>query len=321
MWENLKEFSLDEQADWSEVKRTYIEQLKVWHPDRFENDEDLRKKCEERTKDLNQLFNKLKSQINELGKNGIDVQLDKPILPQLVHAGVVNLSKKQESTPLKPFEQEPLVGNRVNKVGSKQKTTEYEETFWSPQIIAAAIPSGLALLVTCFFIYQSYFAPQATKIIYGTPADLSKYAKKEVEQDPFTKKFEASIEDGHVRSGDGVIEGQLGGARIISGVTDKSVKKIPAIVSAASRCDLEGVKKAVDKGAAVNAEDTEGMSSLSWAAKANCEQLAKYLISKGANINHISSNGFTPIAWARWFKNIEVIKVLEIDSRHIVKKP
>lgn len=44
---------------WEEIKRSYRDLVKVWHPDRFTNDTRLRKLAEEKTKEINFAFKKL----------------------------------------------------------------------------------------------------------------------------------------------------------------------------------------------------------------------------------------------------------------------
>jgi len=46
-------------SSWKEIKSTYRDLIKVWHPDRFSNDTRLRKLAEEKTKEINSAFKKL----------------------------------------------------------------------------------------------------------------------------------------------------------------------------------------------------------------------------------------------------------------------
>lgn len=320
MLDNFKDLDLEQ--DWAGVKRAYFEQLKIWHPDRFGKDESLKKKGEEKTKEINQIFLVIKKHLGELENNGVQVEWDKPILPQLIKSGLI---REAQEAPVR-FEQEPLVyrDNKAkveeNKEEDKEAIAEGEENFWHPRLIAAMIVSMITFAFTAYFIAQKVLDSQKPKIVYGPPADLSKFAKKPVEQDQFQKDLEMSATIDQTRPGDGIVEGQLGGVRIIAGVEDKAPQEVPAMIQFASRCDLEGVKKEIAKGKSLNTEDADGMSSLSWAAKNNCAKMAEFLIAKGANVKHMSTNGFTPIAWARWFKNIDVIKVLELSKRPSASK-
>lgn len=47
------------ETSWEEIKRTYRDLIKVWHPDRFANDTRLKKLAEEKTKEINFAFKKL----------------------------------------------------------------------------------------------------------------------------------------------------------------------------------------------------------------------------------------------------------------------
>lgn len=328
MLNNLKDFSLDEQTDWAGVRRAYMDQLKVWHPDRFGNDENLRRKGEEKTKELTQAYNQLKKELSDLESNGVNIEWNQPILPQLIQCGVLRVENSkqnrnfdQQEYQQKSFNQEPLVGQSGDRVKAKEEFEQYhEESIWNPQLIAAAMISCFAFLFACYFAYKNFLAPRPARIVYGPPADLSKYAKKPAPVDTFAKDLKESEGVEQMKPGEGVVEGQLGSERIISGVTKSETEQAPEIIKYASRCDVDGVKRLIERGSPIDKEDSDGLSSLSWAAKKNCEGLARFLVSKGANTNHISSNGFTPLAWAKWFKNIEVIRVLELDKRHLIKR-
>lgn len=68
----LKTLELNEEASWSEIKERYREQIKVWHPDQFADDERLQGKCEEKTKQINYAYSRLKAFLNEVDESGFD---------------------------------------------------------------------------------------------------------------------------------------------------------------------------------------------------------------------------------------------------------
>jgi len=60
----LKTLGLEHGASRNEIRDAYRDLVKVWHPDRFPNDVKLRKKAEERLKEVNAAFQHLKSSEN-----------------------------------------------------------------------------------------------------------------------------------------------------------------------------------------------------------------------------------------------------------------
>ena len=208
------------------------------------------------------------------------------------------------------YKREPLLGRKKVSSNIETNNNSYKrEDKISPYLFFALGFLILTLLATLFYVYTTFINPKRN-IVYGPPADLSKiYGKKEVE-----KEQNLIIDP----NSDGIISGQEGSSRIISGVASAEKEEFapePRITSAASRCDFAGVKKQLSKGVKINTEDSKGLSALSWASRSGCEDLAKYLLRRGANINHMSINGFTPLAWAKWYKHIGVIKVLELRKR------
>lgn len=62
--QHLKVLGLGPNATWNEVTQTYKDLMRVWHPDRFQNDERLRKRAEEQSQQINQAM----SELRKLGK-------------------------------------------------------------------------------------------------------------------------------------------------------------------------------------------------------------------------------------------------------------
>jgi ankyrin repeat protein len=76
--------------------------------------------------------------------------------------------------------------------------------------------------------------------------------------------------------------------------------------------DLEAVKKAIEAGADVNAEDEDGRTLLHTAALRGHTEIAKVLIKAGVKyINARNEFGFTPLDYAFWGKNKETITLLK----------
>jgi hypothetical protein len=64
--EHLSTLGLAPDASWDEVNQAYKDLMRVWHPDRFQSDERLRKKAEEQAQRINNAMGELR----KLGKAG-----------------------------------------------------------------------------------------------------------------------------------------------------------------------------------------------------------------------------------------------------------
>ena len=309
MLNDLQKLSLDKSATWQDVKTSYLELMKVWNPDRFLDDENLKRKSIDKSREINRAFKEIKRKLSELNnKNNFD--LSKPILSQFKTSTTKDLD---QDVPSKEYKQEPLLSNtgvaqqEIEKHNSESNNAQNSaRNKISPYLILLLGIFILILIGALSYIY-TLFADPKRKIIYGPPADLSKIYKKKVEiQEP--RDLASPL--------DGIVAGQEGSIRIISGVVEPGDTVVePPITIAASRCDLVAVKKQLSKGVKVNAEDSKGLSALSWASRNGCEDLAKHLIKRGADAKHMSMNGFTPLAWAKWYRHIGVIKVIELRKR------
>jgi hypothetical protein len=72
--EYLSTLGLPPNASWDEVAQAYKDLMRVWHPDRFQSDERLRKKAEEQAQRINHAMGELK----KLGKEGFEHSHVKP---------------------------------------------------------------------------------------------------------------------------------------------------------------------------------------------------------------------------------------------------
>jgi len=57
--EHYRILDLTPEATQDEVKRSYRELVKVWHPDRFANDPNLQKKAQEKLKRINVAYERI----------------------------------------------------------------------------------------------------------------------------------------------------------------------------------------------------------------------------------------------------------------------
>jgi DnaJ-class molecular chaperone len=68
-------FELDRHASPEEVKQAYKDMVNVWHPDRFSDNPRLRKRAEEKLKEINVAYEMLKSHLSS--KNSFKPEHDK----------------------------------------------------------------------------------------------------------------------------------------------------------------------------------------------------------------------------------------------------
>jgi hypothetical protein len=66
--EHLATLGLGPDASWDDVNQAYKDMMRVWHPDRFQSDERLRKKAEEQSQRINHAM----AELRKLGKNGLN---------------------------------------------------------------------------------------------------------------------------------------------------------------------------------------------------------------------------------------------------------
>jgi len=66
--QHLETLGLKPDASWEDVTQAYKDLMRVWHPDRFQSDERLRKKAEEHSQRINHAMGELK----KLGKAGLE---------------------------------------------------------------------------------------------------------------------------------------------------------------------------------------------------------------------------------------------------------
>lgn len=65
--EHLAVLGLGPDASWDDVNQAYKDMMRVWHPDRFQTDERLRKKAEEQSQRINHAM----AELRKLGKHGL----------------------------------------------------------------------------------------------------------------------------------------------------------------------------------------------------------------------------------------------------------
>jgi hypothetical protein len=82
------------------------------------------------------------------------------------------------------------------------------------------------------------------------------------------------------------------------------------LIEAASRGDLEKVKRLLNEGADVNAKNKYGQTPLHWAATWGHLDIVKLLVDRGADINAKDEDGETPLHWAAANDHLDVVEFL-----------
>merc|ERR1712098_796590 len=100
-------------------------------------------------------------------------------------------------------------------------------------------------------------------------------------------------------------DAEQSGARMSGG----SFKRTFLMV-AAEEGSTKVIRKLIEKGAKMEAQDVNGYTALHYAAKAGKGPPCKELIEKGANVNAQTKRGTTPLMHAAYRAHAEVVKIL-----------
>ncbi|KAH0656486.1 hypothetical protein KY285_031368 [Solanum tuberosum] len=107
------------------------------------------------------------------------------------------------------------------------------------------------------------------------------------------------VSDGSVTAGHGVDEGIDSGLRLMYMTNDG---------------DLEGMEELLDSGTRVNYKDIDGRTALHIAACQGYADVVDFLLKNGAHVDAMDRWGSTPLADAIYYKNNDVVKLLEVHG-------
>ncbi|XP_022954497.1 integrin-linked protein kinase 1-like [Cucurbita moschata] len=93
------------------------------------------------------------------------------------------------------------------------------------------------------------------------------------------------------------------------------------LMYSANEGDLEAIKELIDSGVDVNFHDADNRTALHIAACQGCTEIVDLLLRRGAEIDPKDCWGSTPLADAIFYKNHEVIKLLEKSGAKHLKAP
>ncbi|XP_015164897.1 serine/threonine-protein kinase STY8 isoform X2 [Solanum tuberosum] len=107
------------------------------------------------------------------------------------------------------------------------------------------------------------------------------------------------VSDDSVTAGHGVDEGIDSGLRLMYMTNDG---------------DLEGMEELLDSGTSVNYKDIDGRTALHIAACQGYADVVDFLLKNGAHVDAMDRWGSTPLADAIYYKNNDVVKLLEVHG-------
>jgi hypothetical protein len=92
--EHLAALGLGPDASWEDVNQAYKDMMRVWHPDRFQTDERLRKKAEEQSQRINHAM----AELRKVGKHGLPKAKQAQQPRQKPHRATNKSHRQQQST-------------------------------------------------------------------------------------------------------------------------------------------------------------------------------------------------------------------------------
>ena len=273
-------------ADWEAVSRAYRELIKIWHPDRFANDEKLRERAEQKSKQLNEAVRQLRK-----------------------HYRRTQYHRRSEiSQAIAAARKTPADGNGWNAPKRSKVFQAKLDQKYRPRTTSSAVYQALARRQrrASRMIYLAAFSIFfVSLVLFGT---LGLPSKPSFLQDAYPP-------------GNAAASHELADYRIVSlspqlppapeSPRPWAPEARPLIIEAAANCKIGIIEDLIEKGDNINAIDANGDTALAWAARTNCAVAAKLLLQAGANPRTTANNGFTPRDWALWAKNTPVLKLLE----------
>lgn len=288
---SLQALELPLSATLDDVEKAYYELVKVWHPDRFQSDESLRKKAEERTKEINVSY-------QYLIHNWSD---------SYSHYSNSKSQREKEKEASKEPEQEE-VKQEARKVPPRSGLKDGALRKVYEMVFGFLLLTGVLLYAFYSSNLMNFFNKASSQ--NGLAKEEYLPIKEELKRSAERKQLsnENKLKASFVTKGlPGESFSPVPGASVSFG----SRKTAPAIIKAAIACNAKSIKRQLNKNPAeIKTVDKNGNTALSWAAKQGCSSVAKILIEKNADINHASSNGFSPLIWANLHKRKEVAKLL-----------
>ena len=286
----FKILELNSNATLDEVEAAYKSLVTVWHPDRFQQNKDLRKQAEEKAKILNEAYSELKA----------NFKADKYFANKKNSTYHASSGGGQAKEGQAGSQEERQANNRAGRRGKGRSQDSYTESAPQKANKYKLEKKDSKLKYFSLILFSMLLSFSFYKIYLD---------KKDVD-----RKERAVIEvDGDKQILERMPNGSYKVVKIESNTknTSKSGEAGRSeLLQSALSCNKAKVSELLSRGEEINQIDVDGNTALAWAVKRGCEDLVKFLISKNANVNLKSSNGFTPLMWASLYKREGIKKIL-----------
>ncbi len=298
--ELLRVLNLDEEATSEEIESSYAMLRKLWHADRFSDNDEL------------SVFAASKRE-------------------EITHAYRTLIGIDDDASPLQLADEHPDTTNRevfhtreAWEDPSSDDMTAGEST--SPlRIWPIAIFCILCMLVSAAAILKA-FSPPNGRQKKAMPLALAVKTTPEIAKRPSLPEsattFKVDFFDGSIK----LKEKHIVFARVSEdmfkqrdaiyvlgekGDVRKSFKSYtPDLINASIRCDVEKTARLLEDRIDIELTDTMGDTALIWAVRRGCLPIVRMLLDKGANVHATSRNGFTPYVWSRLHRSKKIARAL-----------
>jgi ankyrin repeat protein len=85
-------------------------------------------------------------------------------------------------------------------------------------------------------------------------------------------------------------------------------------------CDVETLKRLIERGADVNYEESDGWTALFWAVNYGRNSICNFLLDHGADVNHVDDDGWTSLFWAVYNSRKSKIMLLLMRGANVNHK-
>ncbi len=145
---SLQVLGLGMNASAAEIESAYLTLVKVWHPDRFQSDQKLRRAAEEKLKEINAAHDYLNS--------APPVEQAPPFVTEPEPVPKPEEAPKQEFVPAEAIDEE--LADEVRRVLKRYETRPWSKIFFK---VAAAV-SGVAVLALLWFAMDFFLSANPT---------------------------------------------------------------------------------------------------------------------------------------------------------------
>ncbi len=300
----LELLELPRGANWEQIQTAYRDLIKVWHPDRFPKDDNLRVRAEAKSKELNEAIRQLRRHYRKTAlfkrsdwekpksfhQSASAVHRSKPFGQSFAKGGVHRtVSEENEQAPDTTWKEK--CARNFSRLRKNVRRSNVRRAA-GMQLIR-----GLGFTASCVVLGLigaiGYPALQSSVSLAARPGALP---SKELNDYRVVSLNDAENDEQT--------------AQPAPRYTGRSV-----LIDSAVRCDIAKLRDLVDAVKDINTPDENGDTALAWTARLNCAAGAKVLLDGGANPNTTAKNGFTPISWARWAKNYSIEDLIRKSKR------